>query len=231
MKLAIAKRKVLRREKSKGAPILSSTTFNQSPVKINNLTIPVNFLNNVLKIGIAGDSQIGKTALMHKFVEGSFNNDYIQTLGIDFVEKTITLKGNEFIFSIWDFGMSQRDIPLVCNDAIAVLFIFDLSRKYTLHSVKEWYKQVNSYNNTAIPFLIGTKYDLFKNFNKEDQEVITKQARHYARAMNASLIFCSASQSINVEKIFKFVLSKTFNLNCKISEIKEVRYPILEYRF
>jgi Gtp-binding protein of the ras superfamily involved in termination of M-phase len=87
-------------------------------------------------------------------------------------------------------------LPLVCNDAVAILFMFDLSRKSTLNSVKEWYRQARGFNKvifpafrvsaseylrsllqTAIPFLIGTKYDLFATFTQDEQEEITKQVR------------------------------------------------------
>lgn len=68
-------------------------------------------------------------------------------------------------------------LPLVCNDAVAILFMFDLSRKSTLNSVKEWYRQARGFNKTAIPFLVGTKYDAFAAFPKEEQEEITRQVR------------------------------------------------------
>ncbi|KAG0062521.1 septum-promoting GTP-binding protein 1, partial [Podila minutissima] len=54
-------------------------------------------------------------------------------------------------------------------------------------------------------------------------------ARKFARAMKAPLIFCSTSHSINVQKIFKIVLSKAFDLKCTIPEISEAGAPILEY--
>lgn len=77
-------------------------------------------------------------------------------------------------------------------------------------------------------FQVGTKYDQFVTFSKEEQEEITRQvsrlqnapvyrvrstslslqSRRFARAMKAPLIFCSTSHSINVQKIFKIVLSK-----------------------
>ncbi|CAG8552718.1 1629_t:CDS:2 [Funneliformis mosseae] len=186
----------------------------------------------VVKVGMVGDSQIGKTSLMVKYVEGSFDEDYIQTLGVNFMEKTISIKNTEITFSIWDLG-GQREfvnmLPLVCNDAVAILFMFDLSRKSTLNSIKEWYRQARGFNKTAIPFLVGTKYDQFVNFSKEEKEEITKQARRFARAMKAPLIFCSTSHSINVQKIFKIVLSKAFDLRCTIPEIKDIGAPILEY--
>ncbi|GAA5826690.1 hypothetical protein JCM11251_002856 [Rhodosporidiobolus azoricus] len=186
----------------------------------------------VLKVGMVGDSQIGKTSLMVKYVEGSYDEDYIQTLGVNFMEKTISIRSTEITFSIWDLG-GQREfvsmLPLVCNDAVAILFMFDLSRKSTLNSIKEWYRQARGFNKTAIPFLIGTKYDHFNTFSQDEQEEITRQAKRFSKAMKAPLIFCSTSHSINVQKIFKIVLSKAFDLKCTIPEIKDVGEPLLIY--
>ncbi|WBW70669.1 GTPase Spg1 [Schizosaccharomyces osmophilus] len=189
--------------------------------------------NNVtIKVGMIGDSSIGKTSLMVTYVQGSFDEESTQTLGVNFMEKTISIRNTEITFSIWDLG-GQREfvnmLPMVCNDAVAILFMFDLSRKSTLNSIKEWYRQARGFNKTAVPILIGTKYDHFMKFPREDQEEITKQARRYAKAMKASLIFCSTSHSINVQKIFKIVLAKVFDLKCTIPEIKNIGDPILEY--
>lgn len=57
------------------------------------------------------------------------------------MEKTIALRNTDITFSIWDLGGQQEYLhmlPLVCNDAVALLFMFDLSRKSTLTSVKNW---------------------------------------------------------------------------------------------
>lgn len=187
----------------------------------------------VIKVGMVGDAQIGKTSLMVKYVEGSWDEDYIQTLGVNFMEKTISIRNTEITFSIWDLG-GQREfvnmLPLVCNDAVAILFMFDLTRKSTLNSIKEWYRQGRGFNKTAIPFLVGTKYDHFVNFPREEQEEISMQAKRFAKAMKASLIFSSTSHSINVQKIFKIVLSKAFDLRCTIPEIENVGEPLLLYQ-
>lgn len=145
----------------------------------NNNTAAANGRNHVvIKVGMVGDAQIGKTSLMVKYVEGSWDEDYIQTLGVNFMEKTISIRNTEITFSIWDLG-GQREfvnmLPLVCNDAVAILFMFDLTRKSTLNSIKEWYRQGRGFNKTAIPILVGTKYDHFVNFPREDQEEISNQ--------------------------------------------------------
>jgi GTP-binding protein of the ras superfamily involved in termination of M-phase len=74
----------------------------------------------MVKVGMVGDAQIGKTSLMVKYVEGAFDEDYIQTLGVNFMEKTVSIRNAHITFSIWDLG-GQREflnmLPLVCNDA------------------------------------------------------------------------------------------------------------------
>lgn len=112
------------------------------------------------------------------------------------MEKTISIRNTEITFSIWDLG-GQREfvnmLPLVCNDAVAILFMFDLTRKSTLNSIKEWYRQGRGFNKTAIPFLVGTKYDHFINFPREEQEEISTQV-------------CSTDQSVS------WTLLKSFRL-------------------
>lgn len=84
-----------------GAPSSSNSNSNtskqQKPTKPQKNSV-------VVKVGMVGDSQIGKTSLMVKYVEGSFDEDYIQTLGVNFMEKTIAIRNTEITFSIWDLG-------------------------------------------------------------------------------------------------------------------------------
>ena len=121
-----------------------------------------------------------KTTYKHwvRYLLVSFSSGQLTRVGVNFMEKTISIRNTEITFSIWDLG-GQREfvnmLPLVCNDAVAILFMFDLTRKSTLNSIKEWYRQGRGFNKTAIPFLIGTKYDHFVNFPKEDQEEISNQ--------------------------------------------------------
>ena len=84
---------------------------------------------------------------------------------------------------------------------------------------------------TAIPVLVGTKYDMFASFPHEEQEEITKQAKRFSKAMHAPLvsmlrglsliqkIFCSTAQAINVQKIFKIVLAKAFDLKVSCNTV------------
>eukprot|EP01084_Bolivina_argentea_P277943 474697_1 len=95
----------------------------------------------VIKVGMLGDSQVGKTMLMVKYMDDIYEEDYIETLTVNFMEKRIPLKNVDVIISMWDLG-GQREfvtlMPLVCNDAKVILFAFDLTQKQSLFSVKRW---------------------------------------------------------------------------------------------
>ena len=82
------------------------------------------------------------------------------------MEKTITVRRTTITFSIWDLG-GQREfvnmLPLVCNDAVAILFMFDLSRKSTLNSVKEWYRQARGFNKVRTALLSFVHCNLRRN--------------------------------------------------------------------
>ena len=70
-------------------------------------------------------------------------------------------------------------LPLVCNDAVVILFMFDLSNN-NVSGVKEWYRQVRGLNKDAFAILVGTKYDLYLKMSEKDQKEVTKQAKKYA---------------------------------------------------
>ena len=184
----------------------------------------------VLKVGMVGDARVGKTTLMVKYVENKLDEDYIQTLGVNFLEKTVTPRNNDITFSIWDLGGHREFLsmlPLVVNDARALLFMFDLSRRDTLASIKEWYRQCRGLNRTAHAILVGTKYDIFITLPPEEREAIDRDARRFARAMKAPVVFTSSTESINVLKLFKVILARSFGLTCTIPQLTEVGEPLL----
>lgn len=165
-----------------------------------------------------GESAIGKTSLMIKYVEGKFQEDYTITLGVNFMEKKVSMRNNEITFQIWDLGGQQEYrhmLPLVCNEAAVILYMFDLNQPSSLVAIRQWYKQARAINRAAIPFLVGTKYDAFSQQPEAKQAVMNKKVRKFAAAMKAPIIYCSAASNINVATIFKIVLSKILGVRCK----------------
>lgn len=186
-----------------------------------------------IQVGLVGDAQVGKTSLMVKYVQNIFDEEYTQTLGVNFLKRKVNLRSTDIVFSLMDLG-GQREfinmLPLAAVGSSVIIFLFDLTRPETLKSVKDWYRQAYGLNDSAIPILVGTKYDLFINLDSNYQKEISKTAIEYSHIMNSPLIFCSTAESINIQKIFKIALAKIFSLTLTVSEITQVGDPLLIYK-
>eukprot|EP00658_Telonema_sp_P-2_P032197 TRINITY_DN2389_c0_g1_i3.p1 TRINITY_DN2389_c0_g1~~TRINITY_DN2389_c0_g1_i3.p1 ORF type:complete len:306 (-),score=83.84 TRINITY_DN2389_c0_g1_i3:417-1334(-) len=163
-----------------------------------------------IKIGMVGDTQTGKTTLRDAFIDGEHHVDFKQTMAVNFAERSEHVGGCDIKMSVWDFGGHMPDIShleQVCEDAHAVLFVFDLCRPTTLASLPEWLQRVRTVNLSAMPVIVGTKYDQFLTLRPEAQQRTISQASSFAKVMEAPLIFCSSALRIHVNKVFGLVLS------------------------
>ncbi|PUZ72277.1 hypothetical protein GQ55_2G381200 [Panicum hallii var. hallii] len=186
-----------------------------------------------LKVSLLGDCQIGKTSFMVKYVgdDGEEQNG-LQMTGLNLMDKTMAVRGARIAYSIWDVAgdiQSIDHIPIACKDAVAILYMFDLTSRCTLNNILDWYERARKWNKTAIPILIGTKFDDFAQLPLEMQWAIVNQARAYARAMKATLFFSSATHNINVNKIFKFITAKLFNLPWTVERNLTIGEPIIDF--
>ncbi|KAK6934565.1 Small GTPase, partial [Dillenia turbinata] len=168
-----------------------------------------------LKISLLGDCQNWKTSFLIKYVGDEREKKSLHMSGLNLMDKTLSVKGARIAFSIWDVGGdhgSLDHVPIACKDAVAILFMFDLTSRCTLNSVIGWYSQARKYNQLP-PDL---------------QCTIISQAITYARAMQAALFFSSARHKINVDKIFKFIMAKLFNLPWTLERNLTVGEPIIK---
>ena len=154
----------------------------------------------LVKVAMVGDSQVGKTSLMERFCEATFDETQLHTQGVNFMERSVTLSGQDVTFSIWDIGGhtdSESMLPLVCNDAAALLLLFDLTRPETLDAIRDWHRKARALNKCAMPFLVGCKYDLLLEQPVEEQLHMVSIARRFAAAVDAPLIFCAPSVPVS----------------------------------
>ncbi|KAF2540771.1 hypothetical protein F2Q68_00032090 [Brassica cretica] len=152
--------------------------------------------------------------------------------GISCTDKMLSMGGARISYSIWELEGAERSrdqIPMACKDSVAILFMFDLTSRCTLNSVISWYQQARKYNQTAIPVMVGTKFDEFIQLPIDLQWTIASQARTYAKALNATLFFSSASYNINVNKIFKFVTAKLFDLPWTVERNLTIGEPLIDF--
>ncbi|KAL2464890.1 Ras-related small GTP-binding family protein [Abeliophyllum distichum] len=185
-----------------------------------------------LKISLLGDCQIGKTTFLTAYAGREKGLEEFATTGINQVDKTLCVKGAHISYSIWEVGgnvSTVDNISAACKDSVALLFMFDLTSRCTLNNVIPWFQQARKWNQTAIPVIIGTKFDDFVQLPIDLQWTIASQARSYAKALNATLFFSSATYNINVNKIFKFITAKLFNLPWNLERNLTVGEPTIDF--
>lgn len=213
------------------SPAAVDDGFRQEQHQLNNGYESDSDLVN-LKISLLGDCDIGKTTFLIKYVGDEVEKRSLQMEGLNLMDKTLYVQGARISFCIWDVAGDKKSldqIPMACKDAVALLIMFDLTSRSTLNNVVGWYTEARKWNQTAIPILIGTKFDDFVRLPPDVQWTIVTQARAYARAMKATLFFSSATHNINVNKIFKFIMAKLFNLPWTIERNLKVGEPIIDF--
>lgn len=185
-----------------------------------------------LKITLLGDCQIGKTSFLTKYVGRENQGECFEVTGTNQMDKTMCVSGARISYTVWEVAgddYSKNNLADACKDSVAMLFMFDLTSRCTLNSVISWYQQARKWNQTAIPVIIGTKFDDFVQLPIDLQWTIASQARAYARAINATLFFSSATYNINVNKIFKFITAKLFNLPWTLERNLTIGEPIIDF--
>lgn len=160
----------------------------------------------VFKVIIAGNSGVGKTALVQRFVDGRFIPDTKATIGVDFSLKNVNLEYPELesavALQIWDMAGENRFrsiLPYYIAGTQGLILAFAADNNDTLSYLSEWLEVVNLYLTEKIPIiLISTKNDLVK----EDEN---KSAIDEFMAQNnvQSFVKTSAKSGENVSESFQ----------------------------
>ena len=117
----------------------------------------------VYKVLICGEGGVGKTTLLHRYIERKFIISTQMTIGVEFFIKELEVDGKKILLQIWDFGGQPRFRFLLNNyarGAKGALFLFDLTRPMSLEKIEEWL-EISRVEDQTIPILlIGSKLDL-----------------------------------------------------------------------
>ncbi|CAL5391438.1 unnamed protein product [Camellia sinensis] len=155
----------------------------------------------------------------------------ISNSGLNQMDKTLYIGGEHIACRIWEVAGDetfQNQIPSAYKDSVAMLFMFDLTSRCTLNILLDDIK--NQGNGIRRQFQYsGTKFNDFVQLPIDVQWTIARQARAYARALNATLLFSRATYNINVNKIFKFITAKLFNLPWAPERNLTIGEPIIDF--
>lgn len=117
----------------------------------------------VLKTIITGEGGVGKTTLLHRYIEGKFLLDTRMTIGVEFFLKELTFNTEKILLQIWDFGGQERFRFLLKNyakGAKGAILMFDLTRPMTLETIDGWIDICRADQPHLPILLLGSKADL-----------------------------------------------------------------------
>ncbi len=130
----------------------------------------------ILKVLTAGEGGVGKTTLLHRYVEGKFSAETKMTIGVEFFLKEIVVDDKQCTLQLWDFGGQERFRFLLESyvlGAKGALLLFDLTRPMTLENLQEWVNIVRKGDNDLPILFIGTKKDLLEDIMVDDDYALT----------------------------------------------------------
>ncbi|MBD3211622.1 MAG: GTP-binding protein [Candidatus Lokiarchaeota archaeon] len=128
----------------------------------------------VLKVLTAGEGGVGKTTLLHRYVEGKFEANTKMTIGVEFFLKEVNIEGKNIMLQLWDFGGQERFRFLLksyTSGAKGALLMFDLTRPLTLDRIGQWIEICRSDNDQLPILFLGTKNDLKDEISVNEEYV------------------------------------------------------------
>ena len=162
-----------------------------------------------IKLLIVGDSTVGKTNFIKKYVENKFNESYFASTGIDLITTSIKIEGKSFKIQIWDTAGQEKYRAMTKNLFLktqGIVIIFDISNETSFINLKSWMNDIKEECSADIPMiLVGNKLDL------EDKRVIDKErAMEFAKNKKLEYIETSSKTGENINKALSLIIEKIY---------------------
>uniref|UniRef100_A0A3Q2YSH7 small monomeric GTPase n=1 Tax=Hippocampus comes TaxID=109280 RepID=A0A3Q2YSH7_HIPCM len=163
--------------------------------------------NFQFKLVLLGESAVGKSSLVLRFVKGQFHEFQESTIGAAFLTQTVSLDDVTVKFEIWDTAGQERYhslAPMYYRGAQAAIVVYDITNTDTFVRAKNWVKELQRQANPNIVIaLAGNKADIADKRAVEHQE-----AQEYADENGLLFMETSAKTALNVNDIFMAIANK-----------------------
>ena len=180
----------------------------------------------MFKVVLVGDSFVGKTNIMSKYIKNEFHEDSKATVGVEFGSKQFTVEGHSIKAQIWDTAGQERYKAITSayyKGAKGAFIVYDITRKQSFESVEKWVNDVTAVADKKITIiLIGNKSDL------EDQRQVTKeQGEEKANKLELAFLETSALSGENLDKAFDMMMNEVYK-KCHEEMLAEGDVDIIE---
>ena len=177
----------------------------------------------LFKLLLIGNSSVGKSSLLFRFVENVWDDSFVPTIGVDFVSikiiffqklKTFETNGKKVKLQIWDTAGQERFKNITASyyrGGHGVLIVYDITDRESFENLNSWLIEIEkNANKNVYKLLIGNKSDL-----EEKRKVTFQEGKDFAESNGMKFIETSAKTSANVQEAFETltneIISSTIN--------------------
>ena len=172
------------------------------------------------KISIIGDGGVGKTSLIKKFTKGTFEKDYIKTIGAQFSRYDKEINGDKINLIFWDIA-GQDDFnflhPLFYKESRAAIIVYSLEEndlgEDSFNHISNWHNELKKHCGNVPVILLANKVDLVNEGNLIETEIQNLVREHNF----LGYYITSAKTGQGVINAFNVIIEKLYYNNLKIT--------------
>ena len=164
------------------------------------------------KIIIIGDSGVGKSNILGRYLTNTFKQDTKSTVGVEFGSKKVTVNDVNIKLQIWDTAGQERYRAITSayyKGSKGCFIVYDITSTQTFEDVEKWYEEINKSGDKGISIvLVGNKCDL-----EDERKVTIEMGEEKAKNLNCPFFETSALNNTQIEKIFQVISEDIYSKN------------------
>ena len=168
----------------------------------------------IFKVLLLGNSDVGKSSLLLRYVDSVWNDAFVPTIGVDFKVKTLNINDKKIKMQIWDTAGQERFRTVVATyfrGAHGILLLYDVTNKDSFKNLENWLIEIEkNAQEKVLKILIGNKCDL-----TDDREITTEEGKAFALRNGMEFMETSAKMNTNVTEAFETLGKLMIEFNSK----------------
>ena len=166
----------------------------------------------IFKVLILGNSDVGKSSLILRYVDQVWSDSFVPTIGVDFKVKTLELDHKNIKMQIWDTAGQERFRNVISSyfrGSHGILLLYDITNKDSFKNLENWLTEIEkNASQNVLKILIGNKNDL-----ENDRDIKYEEGQAFANRNGMQFIETSAKMNTNVNEAFETLAKLMIQLN------------------
>ena len=165
------------------------------------------------KIIIIGDSGVGKSNILNRYLRNEFKQDSKSTVGVEFGSKQLKVCGTNIKLQIWDTAGQERYRSITSayyKGSRGCFLVYDITSAQSFENIEKWYEEIiKTVDKDLSIILVGNKSDL-----ENERQVTVEMGQDKAKNLNCPFFETSALNNTYIDTVFTTISEDIYN-RCK----------------